>query len=483
MMTLEDVVHSASREFVEMVGRGRIHFMGVGGAGMCALAELVLRGGGEVSGCDLHLAQATDRLAAMGADIFGDHAAEHLEGVVGLVVSVAVPIDHPELVAARERGIPILKRAAALGQWVAQGRVIAIAGTHGKTSTTAIATSVFEAAGLEPTGFVGGHVPAWGGNLLYGSGELFVVEADEYDRSFLELTPHIAVVTNVEADHLDTYGDFEGVVQGFHAFLEGLPTDGRAIVCGDDHGASRLLPRLGGRGYTYGVNPGAQLRAVDHVPGPGGTTCTVVEDGQDRGVLNVPAHGVHNLRNALAAAAAARQMGVAWADILRGIESFQGVDRRFEILGEASDVVVVDDYAHHPTEVQVTVAAARRAYPGRRLIVAFQPHLYSRTQQLAADFGMALAEVDAVWITDVFPAREEPIPGVTGELVAKAVDALGRGVEVHYEPSLDALPDTLLAAVEPGDLIIMMGAGSIERTGPQLLERLRPTADRGDGDA
>jgi UDP-N-acetylmuramate--alanine ligase len=483
MMTLEDVVHRARPEFVEIVERGRIHFMGVGGAGMCALAELVLRGGGRVSGCDLHRGSTTDHLAEMGADIFGDHGTEHLEDVAGLVVSAAVPPDHPELVAARERGIPILKRAEALGQWVGQGRVIAIAGTHGKTSTTAIATSVFEAAGLEPTGFVGGRVPDWGGNLRYGSGELFVVEADEYDRSFLELTPYIAVVTNVEADHLDTYGDFDGVIEGFNAFLEGLPADGRAIVCGDDHGASRLLPRLRGRGYTYGVESGAQLRAVDRVPGPGGTKCTVVEDGEDRGVLHVPAHGVHNLQNALAAAAAARHMGVAWADIRRGIESFQGVSRRFEIIGRASGVVVVDDYAHHPTEVRATVAAARRAYPNRRVIVAFQPHLYSRTQQLAGDFGIALADADAVWITDVFPAREEPIPGVTGELVAKAVDALDRGVEVHYEPSLDALPDSLCAAAEPGDVIITAGAGSIERTGPELLRRLSPNADRGGADA
>jgi len=479
-MTGEELVETGVPSFAEMARKGTVHFMGIGGAGMCALAELVLNGGGRVSGCDLKPGYATARLAELGATVHEGHDPAHLEGAAGLVVTAAVPEDHPELAAARERGIPVLKRARALGQWIERGTVVGVSGTHGKTSTTAMATEVLAAAGMNPTGFVGGRVAGWGGNLRYGSQELFVVEADEYDRSFHEISPDVAIVTNVEADHLDTYGDFEGVVRGFHAYLEGLSSAGRAVVCGDDHGASRLLPRLGARGYSYGLNAGALLRAVDPAVEPGGTRFRVIEEGTDRGELLVSAPGYHNLRNALGAAGAARALGASWDDIRTGLAAYGGVGRRFERLGEAAGAIVIDDYAHHPTEVTATVSTARRAYPDHRIVAVFQPHLYSRTRDFHGEFGFALSGADLVVVTDIFGAREEPIPGVTGELVADAIGSAGRTVEVHYVASLDDASECVLGMAGSGDLILTMGAGSIERLGPSILGMLR---ERGGDDA
>lgn len=469
-------------DFAGMASRGTVHFMGMSGAGMCALAELVLRAGGNVSGCDVAPGPAADRLVELGAHMYQGHDPAHMYGaqggdvsdedVSGVVVTAAIPSDHPELVEARSRGIPVMKRARALGQWITQGKVIGVSGTHGKTSTTAMATEVLVAAGLDPTGFVGGRVTTWGGNLRYGSNDLFVVEADEYDRSFHEITPDVAIVTNVEADHLDIYGDFEGVLRGFHTYLEGLPADGRALVCGDDHGASRLLPRLGSKGYTYGLNAGSLLRAVDPVVERTGTRFRVQEEGIDQGQFFVPSPGYHNLQNALGAVGAARWLGVSWDDIRTGLAAYRGVARRFEYLGEADGVVVIDDYAHHPTEVRATVATTRRAYPERRIIAVFQPHLFSRTRDFASEFGVALAQADAVVVTDVFPAREDPIPGVTGELITSAMACLGHDVGVEYVPDLEDLVSHLVAKVTHRDVVLVMGAGSIEWLAPQLFAAL-----------
>ena len=453
---------------------GHVHFMGVGGAGMCALAELFTGSGGQVSGCDLQLGKSTDRLRAMDVTIHEGHEPGHMEGTAALVVSAAVPPDHPEIEEAHRRGIPVLKRAEALGLWVNGGRVLAVAGTHGKTSTTAMATEILTEAGLDPTGFVGGRVPGWDGNLRSGS-DLFVVEADEYDRSFLELEPTVAVVTNVEADHLDTYGGMEGVMTGFREFLEALPDDGRGVICGDDHGASLLLARLNGRGYTYGTAAGSQLRAIDVKAGPAGMEFRIVEEGADRGTFALPAPGVHNLRNALGAAAAARFFGAGWEDIRRGLAAYEGVDRRFETVGSEGDILVVDDYAHHPSEISATLEAAREAYPDRRLVAVFQPHLFSRTRDFADDFGRALAGADVVWVTDIFPAREAPIEGVTGELVSAAVERAGSRVRYHEE--LDTLSEAVASDLAAGDLLLTMGAGSVEHLAGRVLELLRG-ADR-----
>ena len=471
MMSTGRVSSSLSGEDLRRLARsGHVHFMGVGGAGMCALAELFARNGGHVSGCDLRAGANTERLRALDVTVHEGHGPEHLEGAVVLVVSAAVPADHPEILEAQARGIPVLKRAEVLGRWVNGGRVLAIAGTHGKTSTTAMATEILTEAGLDPTGFVGGRVPGWDGNLRSG-GDLYVVEADEYDRSFLELEPTVAVVTNVEADHLDTYGGFDGVVGAFSEFLEGLPDDGRVMICGDDHGASRLLAGLNGFGYTYGTAAGSQLRAVDIEAGPLGMVFRIIEDGHDRGTFSLPAPGVHNLRNALGASGAARCFGVEWDDVRTGLAAYRGVDRRFETLGRENDIVVVDDYAHHPSEIRATLEAARESYRGRRLVVVFQPHLFSRTRDFADDFGRALAGADVVWVTDVFPAREAPIPGVTGELVSAAVERAGGAVRYHQE--LETLAEAVASGLVPGDLLLSMGAGSVEVVAPRVLELLR----------
>lgn len=462
---------SATTDLLRLARTGTVHFMGVGGAGMSPLAELVLRAGGRVSGCDVKESPATRRLAELGAELHSGHDPAHAGNAAALVRTSAVPDDHPEVRRARERGIPVLKRARALGDVVNRGRVVAVAGTHGKTSTTALVTDVLAAGGLDPTGLVGGTVPAWSGNLRYGSHELFVVEADEYDRSFHTLEPDVAVVTNLEADHLDIYGDLQGVRDAFRAFLERVRHGGRVAVCADDPGASALLTSVPGKGYTYGLSAGSQLRAVDVRTDAGGTRFDVVEEGVDRGELGLGLPGRHNLRNALAAAACARHLGLAWEVIARGLAGFQGVGRRFQYLGEAGGVAVIDDYAHHPTEIGATLEAVSEMYPGRRIVAVFQPHLYSRTRDFHREFGRTLAAADRIWVTDVFPAREEPIPGVSGEMVADAVrDA---GAEVRYHAALEGLDRAVADALESGDVLVSMGAGNVDQVAPAVLERIR----------
>ncbi len=448
-----------------------IHFVGVGGAGMFALAELLLRQGGRVSGCDLKESQALDDLRALGAEIHVGHDEVHVEQVSALVVTSAVPADHREMLRARERGIPVLKRGQALGACVNAGCVVAIAGTHGKTTTTAMATEVLATAGKNPTGLVGGRVPGWSGNLRYGSDDLFVVEADEYDRSFHTLTPDVAVVTNLEADHLDVYGNLEGVRESFLTFLRGMRNGGRIVACADDHGAASLLPGAGVAGYSYGTSAGSMLRGIDVRVTSTTTSCRVVEEGVEVGELILSIGGVHNLRNALAAAAVSRALGAEWAAILEALASFRGVRRRLERLGEASGVIVIDDYAHHPTEIEATLLAAHSMFPGARIVAAFQPHLYSRTRDFADAFGVSLASADLAYVTDVFPAREAPILGITGETVVAALEQAGLS-DVRYVAEVGALAEALLDELRPGDVLVTLGAGSIEDVGKPVLDGL-----------
>jgi len=456
----------------ELSRSGAIHFVGVGGAGMCALAELVLREGGRVGGCDLKPSIVLDELRRLGADIHVGHDPEHVDDASAVVATSAVPAQHPELLRAHERGIPVLKRAQALGAWVECGRVLAVAGTHGKTTTTAMATEMLAAAGRDPTGIVGGRVASWGGNLRHGSSDLYVVEADEYDRSFHTLFPEVAVVTNLEADHLDIYGDLEGVRAGFRRFLEGVRQGGAVVACADDPGAASLLASSRADVITYGLSAGTRVRAVDVRTSLEGSACRVLEDGRDVGRMAVRLGGLHNLRNALGAAVAARRMGADWGDVRAALEGFQGVGRRFERLGEARGVCVVDDYAHHPTEIRATLEAARETFPGSRIVAAFQPHLYSRTRDFHQEFGRAVAGADVAWITDVFPAREAPIPGVTGALVARAAEEVG-GVDVRYHEKIDDLAEALARDLREGDVLLTLGAGSVERVGGEVLRILR----------
>jgi UDP-N-acetylmuramate--alanine ligase len=470
----QDQRSSNERDLRRLSNEGRIHLMGVGGAGMCALAELFVKHGGSVSGCDLRPGSTTDRLRTMDVEIHEGHEESHVQGAVALIVSAAVPRDHPEVQAALEQGIPVFKRAEALGQWVNRGRVLAVAGTHGKTSTTAMTTEILVAAGMDPTGFVGGRVHAWGGNLRSG-GDLFVVEADEYDRSFLELKPTVAVVTNVEADHLDIYGAFQGVLDAFNEFLDGLSGNGYAVICTDDPGASRLVTdlalNLASRVRTYGLESGSQVRAVDVEASPVGMDFRVMEDGVDCGTFRLPVPGVHNLRNALGAATAARCFGVDWDAVREGLTAYRGVERRFDTVGLEKDILIVDDYAHHPSEIQATLAAARGAYPSRRIVAVFQPHLFTRTRDFAEEFGQTLAEADSIWVTDVFPAREAPIEGVTGEMVALAAGRAGG--DVCYHADVDTLADTVLMELAAGDLLLTMGAGSIDNVAREVMARLK----------
>jgi UDP-N-acetylmuramate--alanine ligase len=460
-------------DLLAIARRKPVHFMGIGGAGMSPLAELVHRSGGRVTGCDARGGASAAALREVGIPVVEGHDPSHVAECGALVLTSAIPADHPEVAAARASGVPVLKRAEALGAIVNRGTVVGIAGTHGKTTTTALTTAALAAGGLDPTGLVGGRVAAWGGNLRLGADRLFVVEADEYDRSFLTLRPTIAVVTTIEADHLDIYGSLAGVEEGFLAFLSGVTSDGQIVGCGDDAGVARILPRLAGgpeRVLTYGLAAGSMLRAENVRSHGNGTTFLVREHGQPLGEVRLEVPGLHNVRNSLAAIAVALRLGVRWEDVVAGVASFHGVDRRFQRIGEAGGVQVVDDYAHHPTEIEATLEAARSAAPGRRIVAIFQPHLFSRTRDFAAEFGQALARADLVVLTGIYPARETPIPGVTSELIVES--ARGAGAEVVFVPERAEVVESVAALLRPGDLCITLGAGDLDRAARELLERL-----------
>ncbi|HVH13508.1 MAG TPA: UDP-N-acetylmuramate--L-alanine ligase [Longimicrobium sp.] len=468
---------STDFDLLELADRGPVHFMGIGGAGMSPLAEMALLAGVRVTGCDASPGPATQYLEERGATVWQGHDPAHVAGCAALVMTAAVPADHPEVTAARHAGIPVLKRAEALGVLVNHGTVVGIAGTHGKTTTTTLTTAVLAAAGMDPTGFVGARVPAWGGNLRHGGDRLFVVEADEYDRSFHQLRPTVAVVTTLEADHLDIYGSLDAIEEAFRIFVDAVPADGLVAGCADDHGAARLLNRLQGgpeRIVTYGLCAGAMLRAEDVRPAGSGTTFTVRERGTVLGTARLSAPGLHNVRNALAAVAVARHLGAEWGSIQQGLASYGGVHRRFEHIGEAEGVLVVDDYAHHPTEIQATLAAARAGYADRRIVAVFQPHLYTRTRDFAREFGEALAAADVVFLTGIYAARERPIEGVSGEMILAHIRAAG--ADVRYVPERADVVDAVAAELRPGDLCLTMGAGNLDIAAQELVAHLRRAA-------
>jgi UDP-N-acetylmuramate--alanine ligase len=444
-----------------------VHFVGIGGAGMSGLAELFVRRGVRVTGCDAS-PDEFEAVARLGVPVSIGHDASHVEGARAVVVTSAIPREHPELAAARRMGIPVIRRAEALGEAVNDGTVVAVAGTHGKTTTTVMTTEALTAAGLSPTGIAGGRVAAWGGNLRFGGEGVFVVEADEYDRSFLALRPTVAVITNVEADHLDIYRDLAEIRAAFAQFAAPAHS---VVVCADDAGAAALPLTSGAQVLRYGLtSTDARVRGETSSLGDGRLAIAVYFDGECLGdvVLQVP--GLHNVRNALAAIGAGLALGVTLEAMRPGLEGFTGVDRRFQRLGEAAGVLVIDDYAHHPTEVEATLAAARTAFPDRRLVVAFQPHLYSRTRDFAAQFGTALRRADIVFLADIYPAREQPMPGVTSGLIA---DAMARhGTAPAWQGLQRDVGAALAAVVRPGDVVLTMGAGDITRTGPELLQRL-----------
>ena len=444
-----------------------VHFVGIAGAGMSGLAELLVRRGATVSGCDNSLAPAGD-LRRLGLTLFEGHDPSHVEGARAVVVTSAVPKTHPELERARALGIPVIRRAEALGEAVSQATLVAIAGTHGKTTTTVLTTEALRTGGLNPTGVVGGRVSAWGGNLSDGGNSLFVVEADEYDRSFLALTPTIAVVTNVEADHLDIYRDLAEIRETFAKFVQ----PARAIVlCADDDGANTLPTPSSAEVIRYGIrSDDARVRARNLQLRGEGSELDVEFDGDALGHVSLKVPGRHNVLNALAGIATGLALGARVEQMAVGLGAFGGVERRFQRLGDARGVSVVDDYAHNPTKVRAAIETARVAFPGRRILVAFQPHLFTRTRDFAKEFGESLATADAVYLTEIYPAREKPIAGVTSSLIESAV--LDAGGTIAWRGERGALANALGAAVRPGDVVITIGAGDITKTGPELLERL-----------
>jgi UDP-N-acetylmuramate--alanine ligase len=444
-----------------------VHFMGVAGAGMSALAELYQRRGIPVSGCDLAPDNAPD-LPRLGIAAATGHDPAHVAGTRAVVVTSAIPADHPELERARTLGLPVVRRAEALGMVVNGTTLVAVAGTHGKTTTTVMTTECLAAAGLAPTGLAGGRVAAWRGNLRPGSDQLFVVEADEYDRSFLALTPTIAVITNVEADHLDIYADLDDISHAFARFAAPART---VVVCADDAGAAAIRVPAAADVISYGIGrDDARLVAHELMSVEGRLRFLVRLDDAELGELALRVPGMHNVRNALAAVASGLALGLSLESMRHGLESFEGVDRRFQRLGAIRGVQVVDDYAHHPTEIAATLEAARAAFPGRRLLVAFQPHLFTRTRDFADAFGEALSRADEVFLTEIYPAREQPIPGVTADLVAAGLRRRGRDASWRGERS--ALAGALAREAREGDVVLTLGAGDITKTGPELLQRL-----------
>jgi UDP-N-acetylmuramate--alanine ligase len=439
---------------------------------MSALALIARHLGMAITGCDADPSGAAD-LAALGVNVRQGHDPGHVAGARAVVVTAAVPQEHPELAGARGRGIPVVRRADALGELVAGGTVVAVAGTHGKTTTTVMVTEALAAAGRNPTGLAGGRVALWHGNARFGSSELFVVEADEYDRSFLALTPTVAVVNNVEADHLECYGTLAALED---AFAEFAGRARRVIVGADDAGAACIAQRLTAPVWRVGVAADADVRIRDVKLEPRGSRARVDLPGGASIALRLTVPGLHNVRNAAAALAAVHAVGADVQAGARALAAFGGVGRRFERVGDAGGVTVMDDYAHHPTEVAATLAAARQAFPGRRVVAVFQPHLYSRTALHGEALGQALAAADVVVVAPIYAAREAPQPGVTHDLVARGAMRLGAPTVAVRERA--GLADHVARALRSGDVVFTLGAGDVTRVGPELLALLAPRGGR-----
>jgi len=458
----------------------RVHFVGVGGAGMSGIAEVLVTQGYRVSGSDLATTPVTARLARLGVDIRAGHSAANIAGADAVVVSTAVAADNPEVAAARERGIPIVPRALMLAELMRLKQGIAVAGTHGKTTTTSLIASVLAEGGLDPTFVIGGRLLSADANARLGKGDFLVAEADESDASFLYLTPAMAVITNIDADHMEAYDhDFERLKRAFVDFAQRLPFYGVAVVCIDDPNLREILPAITKPRVTYGLAEDAAIRAID-VANEGGQMRFVARAANmpDLSVkLNLA--GVHNVQNALAAIAIGREAGVPDAAIAKALAEFRGVGRRFQRYGDVAvdgggTYTLIDDYGHHPTEMAATIAAVRGSFPGRRLVLVFQPHRYSRTRDLFEDFVQVLSTVDALVLMDVYPAGEPPIVAADGRALARAVRVAGKVEPVFVEGPAE-LPDALRSLVHDGDVVVTMGAGSVGQVPGMLAAGDTPT--------
>ncbi len=448
----------------------RIHFIGIGGIGMSALARILLDRGSGVSGSDAQASPLTEELAREGAKITIGHRAEAVAGAGRVVISDAIHEDNPELAEARARGIPVVRRSQLLAELMAGRRGIAVSGTHGKTTVTAMVGAILAEAGMDPTVVVGGVYPEFGGNARVGRGDWFVAEACEAYESYLDLSPELAVITNIEPDHLDHHGTADHLFASFRQFLARLQPGGCAVLCADRPEVLELAEGLDRQVATYGFAPEAQVRGAEPRAAGLSGRCRLVVEGRDHGELEVGVPGMHNLVNALGATACALRAGAPVEAAKRALAAFRGTERRFEVLGTYRDVTVVDDYAHHPTEIAATIAAARAAFPGRRLVAVFQPHLYSRTRDFADGFAEALRAADVAGLVEIYPAREAPLPGVSIGSIAERMRAAGQ--DARWELPKKEVASRLLPDLRPGDVVLVMGAGDVTECAHELAALL-----------
>jgi UDP-N-acetylmuramate--alanine ligase len=436
---------------------------------MSGIAEVLLNLGFTVTGSDRQLTTVTEHLERLGVVIYKGHMGEQVLGADVVVISSAVKMDNVEVKSAMDLKIPVIRRAEMLGELMRMKQGIAIAGTHGKTTTTSLVGQVLQYAGFDPTLIVGGKVKSLKTNAKLGEGEYLIAEADEFDRSFLQLTPILAVITNIETEHLDCYRDLDEIKETFVAFANKVPFYGAVILCLDEESLQEIMQKLHRRVLTYGITPQAEFRAINPVFHEMRTDFTAVWRDEPLGQISLQLPGIHNIKNALASLGIGLELEIPFEKIKEALEDFTGVHRRFEIKAEVKDILIIDDYAHHPTEIKASLKGAREGW-NRRIVAVFQPHLYSRTRDFYQDFGQSFFNADILIVTDVYPAREDPIPGVTGELVAEAARSLGHR-QVVYIPNKEDVTDYLSEILRKGDLVITMGAGDICKIAEDLVER------------
>ncbi len=464
----------------------RIHFVGIGGIGMSGIAEVLLNLGYQISGSDLKHSAVTERLAALGASVFEGHAAVNISAADVVVTSSAISVDNPEVAEARRLHVPVIQRAEMLAELMRLKYGIAIAGMHGKTTTTSMVAAVLAAGGLDPTVVVGGRVDAMGSNARLGKSKYLVAEADESDRSFLKLSPILSVVTNIDREHMDCYRDMRDVRRTFLEFMERVPFYGIVVACNDDAALRRLLPRVHRRVTTYGTSPGSDFlirmesSTAGRIQGAGEhgplIRFQVTYKTKDLGEFALHVPGAHNVLNATAAIAVGTALDVPTAQIRSALDGFRGVDRRFQLKGKAAGVTVIDDYGHHPTEIRATLAAARQC-GFRRVHVIFQPHRFTRTRDLMEEFATAFSEADTLCVLDIYPASEKPIAGITAEALVDRI-AGARKASATYASSFSDAVDSVAAVAQPGDMVLTLGAGSVSHLGPMILEKLETGSHR-----
>ena len=448
-----------------------VHFVGIGGIGMSGIAEILLSQGFNITGSDLNKTDVTERLESLGIKIYEGHSPENLKEADVVVYSSAVNLDNPEVKAAIERNIPVIKRSEMLAECMRMKYGIGIAGTHGKTTTTSMVGLVLTEAGIDPTIIVGGKLSGLGGtNARLGKGDYIVVEADEFDRTFLKLAPVIAAITTLEKEHLDTYKDLDDIKKAFIEFANKVPFFGFVVLCLDEPALQDVIPLINKKVFTYGLSPQADVRATNITHDKNSSEFTVTYMGNELGKVKLNIPGIHNVKNSLVALTIAKEMGVKFEVIQKALESFSGVYRRFEKKYD-NYIMVIDDYGHHPTEINVTLDGIRRGW-NRRLVAVFQPHLYSRTRDFYAEFGRSFLNSDVFICTDVYPAREKPIEGITGEMIANTAKKFGHK-NVYYEPDKTKIPDLLKSIYKKGDIVITLGAGDIWKFGEKFVEFLK----------